>query len=172
MDRIFRRGGRRRDVPSHVKSGLSSPRGLRRALLSRRNRRAIAACEASAVQGQRMGAVSATCVALAVLVFALGIALGEMYAGGAVIHAVVPSRHFDILYALHNQLVVGILIGLSLVWLAPPHRWVARLVEPPDKQPAPTADKRESGKVANLTARTAADDRASLRRMRTKQEIG
>ena len=67
----------------------------------------------------------------AVLLLAFyGIALAVMLVGGAVIHAVSPRRHVDVFAALHHLLVVGILLGLSVLWLLPPHPWARRLLAP------------------------------------------
>jgi hypothetical protein len=66
-----------------------------------------------------------------------GIALAVMLVGGAVIHAVSPKRHVDVFAALHHLLVVGILLGLSVLWLLPPHPWANRLLaSEPRERPA------------------------------------
>lgn len=66
-------------------------------------------------------------IALASLVFVYGLALGVLTAGGAVFHAVDPSRHVDPFAALHNHWVVGALIAIGILWLLPPYPWAKRL---------------------------------------------
>ena len=62
------------------------------------------------------------------LVLVYGLALGVMLAGGVIIHAVSPTRHMDILVALHHWWVVGPLLGIAVLWLLPPHPWAKRVV--------------------------------------------
>ena len=78
-----------------------------------------------------------------VLVFGFGILV--MLAGGAVIHAVKPTRHLDIFAAFHNQWVVGVLLGIAVLWLLPPHPWVKRLVAPSSPEQPAEAGRTEDG---------------------------
>ena len=114
-------------------AGDRAPNLLRHALLRRRNERAIV--ERTLVAVRRMPVWKSSLLALAGLVFVLGLAWGEMAGVGQLLHALNPARHFDIFYALHQQLVVGSLIGVSLLWLLPPHRWAKRVVEATDREP-------------------------------------
>ena len=72
-----------------------------------------------------------TLLAIIGLVVVLAVALGVMTGVGAVLHLLLPSRHFDIFAVLHKQLVVLCLIGLSLLWILPPHPWAKEQVEAP-----------------------------------------
>ena len=79
-----------------------------------------------------------------VVIYSLG--LGVMLAGGVVIHAVQPAKHVDIFAALHNQRVVGIVLGIAVLWLLPPHPWAKRVIAlPSQEQPAPIAGGTEDG---------------------------
>jgi len=115
-----------------VETAPSSPGGVRWVLLRRRNERTMG--EQALVRVRTMPVWKSTLVAFVGLFVVLGIALGEMTGVGAILHAVNPARHFDIYYALHQQLVVGSLIGMSLLWLLPPHPWAKRLVEATDRE--------------------------------------
>lgn len=83
------------------------------------------------VSVRRMSIWRSTLIALGGLVVVLGIALGVMTGVGAVLHAVIPRRHFDVYAVLHNQLVLLCLLCLSILWLLPPHPWAKELVEVP-----------------------------------------
>jgi hypothetical protein len=132
------RSRRRSILQPSVWSAPSSPDWLRGTLLRRRNQRAMG--EHALVKVRTIPLWRSSLLATAGLVFVVGIALGEMAAGGAIIHALVPQRHFDIYFALHQQLVVGSLIGMSLLWLLPPHPWAKRVAEAADRdQPAEVA---------------------------------
>ncbi len=78
-----------------------------------------------------------------VLVYGLGILV--MLGGGAVIHALKPTRHVDIFAALHDQWVVGILLGIAVLWLLPPHPWAKRLVAPSSQEQPAEAGRSEDG---------------------------
>ncbi|HVC14537.1 MAG TPA: hypothetical protein VND62_06730 [Acidimicrobiales bacterium] len=142
----------RADAAPDVHPSPSSPKGLRRVLLRRRNERTIG--EQALVQVRRMPVWKSILVAVATLGFVLGIALAEMVGVGAILRTINPARHVDIYHALHNQLVVGSLIGMSLLWLLPPHPWAQRLVEATHREePAQTAGAAGEGdrKVASLS---------------------
>jgi hypothetical protein len=70
-----------------------------------------------------MGFVASTVLAIVSLVFVLAVALGSMLVSAAILHAVSPDRRFDAFRALHEPLVVGLLFGLGVLWLLPPHPW-------------------------------------------------
>jgi hypothetical protein len=70
-----------------------------------------------------MGIVASTALAIFSLVFVLAVALGSMLASAAILHAASPDRRFDAFHALHEPLVVGLLFGLGVLWLLPPHPW-------------------------------------------------
>ena len=84
----------------------------------------------------RMSAWKSTLIALASLVGFLGVVLGVMALGGAVIHALVPSHQFDVFYALHKEFVVIALLVVSVIWLIPPHPWSEKVVQPADQDQA------------------------------------
>ena len=44
-------------------------------------------------------------------------------ASTAILHAVFPDRRIDAFRALHEPLAVGLLFGLGVLWLLPPHPW-------------------------------------------------
>ena len=67
-------------------------------------------------------------VAVGSLVLVYGFGFCVMLAGGAVIHVLEPARHLDIYAALHRWWVVGPLLGISVLWLLPPHPWAKRVV--------------------------------------------
>ncbi len=108
------------------------------------------------------------------LAFVLGIALGEMAIGGAVIHAYIdPARRFDVFYALHDQLIVGCLIGVSLLLLLPPHSWAKRLVEATDRAvPAERARDQGVGEPGRVGARSLPEGRNLLQRPEASQGVG
>ena len=95
-----------------------------------------------------------TLFAALLLVAFYGIAIAAMLVGGAVIHAVSPKRHVDVFAALHHLLVVGILLGLSVLWLLPPHPWARRLLaSEPRERPARRARRaRRGGPVVTTIA--------------------
>ena len=85
-------------------------------------------------------------IALGSLVAVYGLGLLVMLGGGAVVHAVKPTRHVDIFAALHNAWVVGVLLGITVLWLLPPHPWAKRAVVPrSQEQPAENAGGTEDG---------------------------
>ena len=85
-------------------------------------------------------------IALGSLVAVYGLATLVMLGGGAVVHALKPTRHVDIFAALHNAWVVGVLLGITVLWLLPPHPWAKRVVVPSSQeQPAENAGGTEDG---------------------------
>jgi hypothetical protein len=74
-----------------------------------------------------MGYVASTALAIVSLVFVSAVAVGSMLASTAVLHLAYPNRRFDDFRALHEPLVLGLLFGLAVFWLLPPHPWA---VEP------------------------------------------
>lgn len=85
-------------------------------------------------------------IAIGSLVVIYAVGVGVMLAGGAVIHAIQPAKHVDIFAALHSQWVVGILLGISVLWLLPPHPWAKRVVATGSREePAQTAGRTEDG---------------------------
>ena len=161
----------RRQEVGVVETAPSSPKGLRRILLRRRNQRTIG--EQALVRVRIMPVWKSTLLAVLGLVFVLGIAVGEMAAGGAVVHALVPARHFDIFYALHQQYVVGSLIGVSLLWLLPPHPWAKRLVEATDRAvPADRAGEAGVGGPGKVAALAVYQGRDPSPRQEHQQGVG
>ena len=76
-------------------------------------------------------------IAVGSLVLVFGLGLVVMLVGGAVVHAVDPGRHMDTFAAFHNQWIVGVLLGIAVLWLLPPHPWAKRTIAPlPQEQPA------------------------------------
>ena len=69
-------------------------------------------------------------IAVGSLVVIYGLGICVMLAGGVVIHTLKPTRHIDIVAAFHNAWVVGILLGIAVLWLLPPHPWAKRVVAP------------------------------------------
>ena len=82
--------------------------------------------------GERMGLLASTGLAVVSLVFVSAVALGSMLGSAAILHVVSPQRRFDAFRALHEPLVVGVLFGLGVLWLLPPHPWA---VEPAPSEP-------------------------------------
>lgn len=78
-----------------------------------------------------------------VLVYGLGILV--MLGGGAVVHALKPTRHVDIFAALHNAWVVGVLLGITVLWLVPPYPWGKRVVAPSSPEQPAEAGRTEAG---------------------------
>jgi len=81
---------------------------------------------------ERMGFFASTALAIVSLVFISAVALGSMLASTAVLHLISPNRHFDDFRALHEPLAVGLLFGLGVLWLLPPHPWQ---MEPAQSEP-------------------------------------
>ena len=85
-----------------------------------------------------MGLVASTALAAVSLLFVAAVALGSMLGSAAILHVVSPQRRFDAFRALHEPLVVGVLFGLGVLWLLPPHPWAV--------EPAPSEPKRRLGR--------------------------
>ena len=101
--------------------------------------------EAPAKTPVRMPRWQSSLIALGTLVLVFGLGILVMLAGGAVIHALKPTRHVDIFAAFHNQWVVGILLGIAVLWLLPPHPWAKRLVAPSSQEQPVKAGRAEDG---------------------------
>ena len=71
----------------------------------------------------RIGVFASTALAVVSLAFVSAVALGSMLASTAMLHLISPSRRIDTFRALHEPLVVGLLFGLAVLWLLPPHPW-------------------------------------------------
>lgn len=85
-------------------------------------------------------------IALGSLVLIYGLGLVVMLVGGVIMHEVVPKRHVDIFAAFHITWIVGVLLGVTVLWLLPPHPWARRAVAPlPQEQPAAIAGGTEDG---------------------------
>lgn len=115
-----------------VATPRSAAKGPRHARVSHRG----GSTTADRASGERMGIGRSTLIALGSLALVAGIAFGVLTGVGAILHAVNPAKHFDTFYVLHNEIVVGTLIALSLLWLLPPHPWAKRLVEKTGRKPA------------------------------------
>ncbi len=72
---------------------------------------------------ERMGFFASTALAIVSLVFIAAVALGSLLSSAAILHLVSPDRHIDDFRALHEPLAVGLLCGLGVLWLLPPHPW-------------------------------------------------
>ncbi len=95
---------------------------------SRRNR----AAHPAQVSEERLGFFASTTLAVISLVFVSVVALGSLLTSTAILHLAYPNRHVDAFRALHEPLVVGLLFGLGVLWLLPPHPWQ---VEPARREP-------------------------------------
>jgi MFS family permease len=91
-------------------------------------------------------------LAFVTLLWVLGAAVGTLLVGGVVLHAISPTHTFDIFYALHQQFVVGTLLGLAIFWLLPPHPWVNESGDAEVREPAQAAGETGSGGASNVTA--------------------
>ena len=79
-----------------------------------------------------MGFFASTTLAVISLVFVSVVALGSLLTSTAILHLAYPNRHVDALRAMHEPLMVGLLFGLGVLWLLPPHPWQA---EPARREP-------------------------------------
>jgi hypothetical protein len=84
-------------------------------------------------------------LALGSLVLVYGLGLVVLLAGGTVIHALDPARRVDIFAAFHTEWVVGILLGIAVLWLVPPHPWAKRVVAPASQEQPAQAGRTEDG---------------------------
>jgi hypothetical protein len=116
-------------------------------------------------------ALSGTLLAFVHLVFVLSVAVGTLLVGGVVLHAISPSHTFDIFYALHQQIVVGTLLGLAIFWLLPPHPWVNESEDSEVREPALAAGETGGGDVSNVTALAEYRGRDLSRRPRGQGEV-
>jgi len=73
-----------------------------------------------------MGFFASTALAVVSLVFVSVVAVGSMLASTAILRLISPDRRFDTFRALHEPLVVGLLLGLAVLWLLPPHPWAVK----------------------------------------------
>lgn len=87
------------------------------------------------------------------LVYVPAIALGTLLLGGVLLHALVPSRAIDIFIfaALHNGIVLGVLLGLVALWLLPPYPWAAPQASTEPREPARVAGETRGGGARNAT---------------------
>ncbi|MGH8981244.1 MAG: hypothetical protein ACRDWE_09530, partial [Acidimicrobiales bacterium] len=132
----------------------------------------IADLESGGAEVRRMPVWQSTLVALGSLVILLGVALAVMIGVGAILHAVNPARNFDVFYVFHNGIVVACLIGVSLLWLLPPHPWAKKLVEATYREePAVAAGGAESGEDA-LAVLAMEGNREPPPRQGTSEEVG
>jgi hypothetical protein len=65
-------------------------------------------------------------VALGTLAVVFGLAFSVMIGGGEIVRAVNPSKRINLFAAFHNWWVVGALLGITALWLLPPHPWAKR----------------------------------------------
>ena len=79
-----------------------------------------------------MGFLASTALAVVSLVFVSVVALGSMLVSAAILHLISPDRRFDAFRALHEPVVLGVLFGLAVFWLLPPHPWA---VQPAQSEP-------------------------------------
>ena len=91
-------------------------------------------------------------LAVGSLVLVYGLALAVMLAGGAVLRAVDPARRIDIFAALHHWWVVGVLLGITVLWLLPPHPWAKRIVASGSQEQPAQAGRTEGGGGGASTA--------------------
>ena len=110
-------------------------------------------------------------IALANLVLVVGVALLVMALGGVLLHSVTPDRSLDIFRALHEQIVVGVLFGLSIFWLLPPHPWLRESEDREVQDPVKFAGGTEGGDVSNVTAMAEYRGREPSRRPRERGEV-
>ena len=84
-------------------------------------------------------------LAVGSLVLVYGLALVVMLAGGAVLRALDPTRHVDLFAALHDRWVVGVLLGIALLWLLPPYPWAKRAAAAGSQEQPAHAGRAEDG---------------------------
>lgn len=96
------------------------------------------------VSEEHIGLFASTALAVVSLVFVSMIALGSMLVSAAILHLVAPDRRFDTFRAFHEPLVFGVLFGLAVFWLLPPHPWAV--------QPARSESKNRRGFRAKAAA--------------------
>lgn len=116
-----------------------------------------------------------TLFAFGLLVAFYAIALAVMLVGGSIVHALVPKKKVDVFAALHRMWVVGALLGLSVLWLLPPHPWAKRLLaQEPRERPTTTGDTtgRQETKVVSPIGRHAKRDPTMTSRLRDDATSG
>lgn len=69
-------------------------------------------------------------VALGSLLVIFAIAFGVMVGGGEVVRALDSSRRINVFAAFHDWWVIGALLGITVLWLLPPHPWAKRAIAP------------------------------------------
>ena len=119
------------DVSVHGVPSTDDHDGLRPRRAHRRrlhvSDRAVTPSESTPqASGDRLGFASSTLLAFISLLFVSAVAFGSMLASSAVLRLAYPDRRFDDLHALHEPLVLGVLCGLAVFWLLPPHPWAAQ----------------------------------------------
>jgi hypothetical protein len=70
-----------------------------------------------------MGIVAATSIAVLSLGIVAAVALSSMMGSAALLHLLAPAKQFDAFRALHEPVVVEVLLGLAVLWVLPPHPW-------------------------------------------------
>jgi hypothetical protein len=70
-----------------------------------------------------MGYLMGSLFALFGLVVVGGFALAAMLGVAALLHHLNPTRQFNKFHALHEPLVLGLLLAVSVVFVLPPHPW-------------------------------------------------
>ena len=103
------------------------------------NERGDAVLSASSTPVPWIGVWRSTVLALASLILVAAVAVVTMLGAAALVEHLVPSRHFDVFHAVHEPLVLGLLVGLSVLWLLPPHPWARSAKELTDHSPATSA---------------------------------
>ncbi len=81
-----------------------------------------------------MGSIASTAFAVVSLVFVSLVALGSTLTSATILHLAYPNRRFDDFRALHEPVVLGVLCGLAVLWLLPPHPWATEPVESEPKK--------------------------------------
>lgn len=100
----------------------------------------------AATEEVRLNRWQSALIALGSLILVYGVAFGVTAIGGVALHAFEPARHVDVFASLHNMWVVGVLLGITVLWLLPPHPWAKRVISPESReQPVWTAGGAEGG---------------------------
>lgn len=103
-------------------------------------------------------------MALLMLTYVAAIVLGTLLVGGVVLHALVPKRHIDMFAALHNLVLVGVLLGLVALWLLPPYPWAAPQPSAEPQEPVQSAGETEGGDTDVTDLSQSVSGRSSSRR--------
>jgi len=72
---------------------------------------------------ERMRFFASTALAIVSLVLVSAVANGSRLSSTAMLHFGDAGRRFDSFRSLHGPLVFGLLFGLGVLWLLPPHPW-------------------------------------------------